>query len=252
MLVAIPVVVTSTGYAAFSQNLSTHGTGTLPGYTTANSLSMTYTTSSSLSAGVYTYTIHPTLTYGGRSTITDWQMKFDLPADFTNLDCVDAVCSSSGQTVSAVNTGSNGTIAAGGQVTFTVSFQTASANYVLQNIDISGTEALVWHTIRGMNVTRTQGDQTFSGGYYLTPYTITVSNNSGLNLSAWRVQADWDPATNTVSSVPGGVTYSTSATLLTIMSTSGLANGASYQFTATLGSTSSTWNLPELSVQGAL
>jgi hypothetical protein len=252
MLLAIPLAVTGTGYAAFSQNLSVSGTSTVPGYTASQNLSVSYDMSSCTSAPC-TYSINPmTLKYNGVNQIIGWQVQFDLPSDFTNLSCTGATCTSSGQTVTAVNTETNGTIAAGGTVMFTASFQTATTSYVLQNLNVSGTEAPVWQTMSGLSVSVVAGSRSQSGSDYLWPDTFTVTNDSGQEISAWQIQTDWDSSTNVVSSMPSGVTYSTSATHLTIQSTTGLANGDSYQFTPTLGSTNSSWSLTGDTVKGSL
>lgn len=253
-LLAIPLVLTGTGYALFSQQLSVNTTTTKPSYSTSNNMLFTYTRSLGTQGQKTVYTITGTVTNQGTASVTGWLLNFSLPTDFGGYGCgATVVCSTSGTTATVANGTGNGSIAPGGSVTFTVTFNsTASTNYTLQNISIAGSVAVGYQTISGLTVTASAGTRTKSGKWYYWPYTFTVTNNSGSAISAWRILAPWNSSTNAVNSMPANVNYVVAATQLTILSTTGMANNTSFQFTASLGSTSSTWVLTGYTIQGAL
>lgn len=252
LLLVIPIALSGTTYALFSQQLSVNASTDKPAYTSSNNTNMSYTVSSYLQATktVYTYTI-TVKNNNATSTITAWQLQFDIPSDFTQFSCASTVsCATSSARVTVNNGTGNGTLAAGATTSFTVNFTSYTAGYVLQNIVIAGTIQAVYQTISGLTMTATAGTRTKSGKWYYWPYTITVTNNSGSTISQWRIQATWSSSTNAVSSMPSTVNYVVAATQLTILSITSVANGASFQFVPTLGSTSSSWVLSGYSVQG--
>lgn len=252
-LIAIPLVLMGTGYALFSQQLSINTTTVYPSYTISNNMLFTYTRSLSTSGQKTIYSITGTVKNQGTTSVTAWLVNFSLPADFGAYSCGATVtCSTSGTTATVANGASNGTIAPGASVTFTLTFNsTASKNYILQNISVAGSVAVGYQTISGLTVTASAGTRTKSGKWYYWPYTFTVTNNSGSAISAWRILAPWNSTTNAVASMPANVNYVVTATQLTMLSTVGLANNASLQFTASLGSTSNSWVLTGYTIEGA-
>lgn len=253
LLLVIPLAVSSTGYAIFSQQLTVTGDSANVDYHATQHLDLSYTKSVSPSGQNWTYTMSPmTVKNNGTLSTLTWQVTFDLPSDATGFSCTNANCSQNGVTVTATNTGSNGTIAPSSSTNFSCTFTTADPIYTLQNVTVSGTLELVYETMSGLTVGYTTGTRTKTANWYYWPYTFTVTNNSGNNLRAWRVTASWNSTSNAVSSMDSTVNYTTSATQLTITSKTGLNNGSNFQFNATLGSTRRTWALSGYAVQGAL
>lgn len=205
------------------------------------------------SAGQKTvYNITGTVTNNGTASVTAWLVSFNLPSDFSNQSCDGTIsCSMNGTTLTINNGTGNGTIAAGNSVNFTFTFRSSLTSYNLQNISVAGTVPVGYQNISGLTVSASAGTRTKQGKWYYWPYTFTVTNNSGSAISAWRIQAPWNSGSNTVQSMPANVNYVTSATQLTMLSTTGMANNTSFQYTASLGSTSSTWTLTGYTIQGA-
>lgn len=253
ILLAIPLALASTGYAVFSQQLSVIGDSANVSYNATEHLDLSYTKSVSPSGSDWVYTMSPmTVKNNGTLATTAWQVKFDLPSDASQFSCTNANYSQSSVTVTAVNTVSNGTIAAGSSTGFSCTFKTAISNYTLQNINVSGTLILIYQTLSGLTMSVSAGTRTKSGKWYYWPYTFTVNNNSGSAIRAWRITASWSSTTNAVSVMDSTVDYTTSATQLTITSKTGMAIGATFQFAGTLESTNMNWALSGYAVQGAL
>ena len=253
MLIAVPLALSSVGYAIFTQNLSVNTSTIKPAYSSSQGLRVTYDRTVVPQGQVFTHTLNPiTITNYGTAGVTAWQFKFDLPSGFSNLACTNATCTTSGNTVTMVNTGTNGTINPSGSVTVSLSFRTSLTQYTLQNVFISGTPVLTYQTMSGLTVSRTIGTRTKSGKWYAWPYTFTVTNNTGQTISAWRITANWSTTTNQVNSMDATVNYTTSATQLTITRIASLANGQNFVFNASLGSTDINWVISGLAIQGAL
>lgn len=252
LLLVVPLAVTSTAYALFSQQLSIDATANSPGYTATQNLSLSYDKTVSQEGQGYTYRINPmSVKNNGTGTIDSWQVIFDVPADASQLNCTDANCTQDGQTVTVTNTITNGTIDGGNTATFSLQFKSSQSSYVLQNINVSGTLAPVFEAMPGLTVSANAGSMTQSGPWYDRPYTITVTNDSGNAITGWRIQAPWSTSTNRVVSMPGTVNYIEATSQLTILSKSGIADGATFQFTPTLGSTNAGWTLTGYTVEGS-
>jgi len=252
MLITIPLVLTSTGYALFSQSLSVNGAAQLPNYTSSQNLSLSYTTSVAAQGQVWTYTVSVTVKNdSGSRSVSAWQTTFDLPADYSNNSCTNATCTVAGTTITAVNTGTNGTIGPGGSVTYSFTFRSASQTFLFSNITVSGTLVPIYQTVSGLTMTAVAGTRTKSGNKYTWPYTITVTNNSGQNLAGWRITANWGTS-ETVTSMPATVNYTTTTSQITITSKSAINTGTNFVFVPSLTSTNQNWTLAGYSVQGAL
>lgn len=254
MLLVIPLTLTSTGYALFSQNLGLSGTGAKPAYTATQNMRVSYDVSRSPSGNRTKYTVTPiTVSNLGNETTTSWRLLFDAPGSVTQLSC-DAVvsCSLSGSTVTIESTASSQALAPGNSITFSVNFLSDAANSNLQNINISAMLALVYQTRAGLTVSAAPGTRTKSGKWWNVPHTFTVTNNSGLAIRSWRITANWSSSTNQVVSMDTTVNYTTSPTQLTMTSITGMSNSTTFQFSGTLGSTSNSWTLTGLSIQGAV
>lgn len=196
-----------------------------------------------------------TIKNNGVTSITAWQFQVTLPSDVTTVNCAPstvAVCSynATSKVLTVTNGSSNGTIAAGGSTTINnavtpIKFTTATANYVLQNVTVSATYAATYETISGLTVTVTKGKKT--GGKY--PVTVTITNNSGQNISGWQVTI---PTTATcTSTVQTGITYTCTTTVLTYTGAAiAIASGAQYTFSTTVTYTPNTWNVTGAAVKG--
>ncbi len=250
MLVSIPLVLTSTGYALFSQQLSVAGNANKPAYTSANYLFLSYDKTVTQIGQNWLYTIDVTVkNTSGTRTISAWQSSFSLPNGYTNLSCSSANCSTASNTLTATDTGGNGTITPNNTTTFTYSFQSSQSNYVFSSLSISGTVVPIYQTVAGLSATDTVGNQSKNKNVYTWPYTITVTNNSGEDLAGWRLLIPWT-SSNSVDSIPTSVNYVETATELQIMSKQPISNGTSFQFTANLSSTDRNWVMTGYTVEG--
>jgi hypothetical protein len=250
MLLAIPLFLSGTGYALFSQQLSVNTQATSPVYTSSQNLSVSYTKSVAPAGQNWAHSTTVTIKNNGTKATTAWQSTFSLPAGYSNMSCTSATCSQANNTNTAVNTVGNGAIAAGSTLNYTFTFRSASQTYRFSTIGISGTLAVTYAPVSGLNVSYTTGTRTKAGKWYTWPYTFTVTNNSGQNLAGWRIQAPWSTTNNQVASMPATVNYVEATTQLTIMSTQAINNGASFQFTANLSSTSATYSMTGHTVEG--
>jgi hypothetical protein len=237
-LIAVPLLLSSTGYALFAQQLSVHATATSPVYTATQNLAVSYDRIVTAAGPRWLYAIAVTIKNNGTHDTTAWQSSFSLPADAADVSCTDADCSQANDTNTALNTGSNGGITAGGTEAYSLSFTSATQDYTFTAIDISGTLANTYADISGLSVSASAGTRTQAGQWYTWPYTFTVTNNSGQDLDGWRIRTPWDTGTNQVATMPASVDYLETANQLIILSTQSIANGASFQFTADLSSTS--------------
>jgi hypothetical protein len=250
-IISIPFVLSSTGYALFSQQLSVAGDASKPAYSSSQDLSVSYTKAISPQESNWTYSITVNITNNGSTGVTAWLSDFSLPSDYSSVSCTDSSCSQSGNINTAQNSATNATIAPGGTVSYGFTFTTAEPNYRFTSIAVSGTPEITYGTVEGLTVTATAGTTTQSGGIYTTPYSITVSNNSGQEVTGWRILIPWS-ATNSVSSMEQSVDYTQSASELRIFSTQSLQDNSSHEFNASLSSTDSNWVLDNYVVEGQL
>ncbi len=244
----------SVGYALYSQNLSINTSVIKPAYSSSQGLRVTYNRSVAPAGSSWTHTLNPiTITNNGGTAVTAWQFVFTLPSGFTNLVCTSATCTPSGQVITMVNSGTNGTINPGASITVSLTYRTTLQQYTLQNVNISGTLALTFQTMSGLTVSRTVGAQTKSGQWFRWPYTFTVTNNSGQTIRAWRITGTpWNTTSNRVNSITATVNYISGASALTMDRTSTMATGTNYVFSANLESTDQNWALTAYPVQGSL
>lgn len=238
-LVAIPLALTSVGYALFTQQLSVQGAGKGVAYNSSQNLVVTYTKTVTQQGAQYLYNLNVTIKNNGTVATAGWQVLFDLPSDYTQLVCNSATCTPSGSRVTAVNTTSNGTIGTGSQTSFTLSFLTANSKYSLQNIAVSGVGAPTYQVVSGLTATHTTGAVTKVRGTNFWPYTFTIRNNSGRVITSWRLTINnWQTGDNKIQTMASTVNYVTGTNSLVISSKTSIANGSTFQFTASLGSSS--------------
>jgi len=250
MLVAIPLALTSVGYALFSQQLSIHANATEPVYTSSHNLSISYTKSIVSAGGKWQYTITVTVYNNNSRTTNSWQSTFSLPSDFSNLTCSNATCTQANSINTANNTTGNATIAANSSVVYTLVFRSSQQNYRFTSVGVSGTLTPIYASVSGLTVSASAGTRTKSGKWYTWPFTFTVTNASGQNLAGWRILIPWNTSTNQVNSMPTTVNYVETATQLTILSKQAINNGTSFQFVANLSSTSQNYVLSGYTVDG--
>lgn len=251
MLLAIPLALTSSGYALFSQQLSIDSNATKPAYSSSNNVILTYTKVLGSQGGRTTYDFTVTVKNIGTVATQSWQAGFDIPSDFVQFSCDGTVsCSTNADRVSVSSGAGNGAISPGGSIDFNFSFASYSPDWTLQNVTIAGTLPLVYQTIPGLTVSATPGTRTKNKNWFYWPYSFVVTNNSGSTISAWRIQANWSTSTNQVSSMDASVNYVEDPTQLTILSTSGMADSTTFPFSGVLGSTDGTWVLSGVTIQG--
>lgn len=253
ILIAVPLALTSVGYAIFTQNLAINTSTIKPAYSSSQGLRVTYSRTVTAAGQNWTHTLNPiTITNNGAIGVTAWQFVFTLPSGYSNLSCTGGTCTANGNIITMVNT-TNGTINPGGSVTVSLSFRTSLTRYTLQDVSISGTYAPVYQTMSGLTVSRTVGTRTKSGQWYRWPYTFTVVNNTGQTIQGWRIIATpWNTSSNRVNSITATVNYVSGATSLTMTRSASFPTGTNYVFTANLESTDINWALTAYPVQGSL
>lgn len=249
MILAIPLVLMSTGYALFTQKLTVTASSSGVTYTSSQNLSVRYSKTVTQAGGNWNYSLLFTVTNSGTGSIGSWQAGFDLPTGSTSMICVSVTCAQVGLVVTANSAAGNGTLIPGGQTTFTVTFTAPLATSVLQNLKISGLYASTYQAIPGLTMTVTRGARTKVGKYYYWPHTITVTNNSAFNVGSWRITADWGAA-NSVQTMPTTVNYTTTASQIIITSKTAVAKNNTFQFVPSLGSTSTAWTLTNYIIEG--
>lgn len=249
MIAAIPLVLMSTGYALFTQKLTVTANSSGVTYTSSQNLSVRYAKTVTQAGGSWNYSLLFTVTNNGTSSIGSWQTGYDLPTGSTSLICTSVTCTQAGLVVTASSTAGNGTLIAGGQTTFTVTFTAPLASSVLQNLKVSGLYASTYQTIAGLTMTATPGTRTKAGKNYYWPYTIVVTNNSAFNVGSWRITADWGAA-NSVQTMPTTVNYTTTVSQIVITSKTSVAKNSTFQFVPSLGSTSTAWALTNYIIEG--
>ncbi|MCA9324817.1 cellulose binding domain-containing protein, partial [Candidatus Saccharibacteria bacterium] len=158
-LLAIPLVLTSTGYALFSQDLTVDGNVTKPAYSRSQSLLMTYDKVVTVfNQNRWEYNLTITIENQGTSNVNSWHLTFDLPSNNTGFRCFDdTVCVENNGAVTIDNGTSTAIITAGNSVSFTMRFRLTTDTYSLQNIDISGTYAPTYQTISGLTASHVLG-----------------------------------------------------------------------------------------------
>lgn len=240
VLLVMPVVVLTTTYALFSQQLTINGSASSVAYVSNNYTTATYTKTQT-GTGPYTYSIAMTIKNNGATSITAWQVTFNLPPGMTGLTCPSSVvCTQNATTVTLKNGTGNGTIITLSTTSFSFSFTTTAASYTLQNVTISATYATTFQTVAGLTVTASLG--TKSGGAY--PLTMTITNNSGQSMSGWQVTIPTSKTCTAITGLPSGVTSVCGAGLITLTAnTVTIASGASYGFSTPL---------PLISVSGTM
>ncbi|MBP6037797.1 MAG: hypothetical protein KA604_00470 [Candidatus Saccharimonas sp.] len=252
LLLVAPVVLAGGSYAIFTQDLSIGANTSSVGYVSNNYTMFTYTKTATFAAGVYTYKINPfVIKNNGVTAITAWQVQFDVPSDTTVITCPTSVTCNLNNTTKVVTITRTVTIAAGATSTInntanSIRFTTATPNYVLQDVAVSATYSTAYTAIAGLTVVATAGAK--SGGMF--PLTVTISNNSGQSISGWQVKI---PTTKSCTSAghPAGVTYTCTTTFLTYTGAAiQIANGANYNFTASITTTMTSWNTSGATVTG--
>jgi len=255
MLAAIPIVLMSTGYALFSQDLSVSGNVAKPAYSRSQNLLMTYDKVVTVyNANRWEYNLTFTVTNTGVSTTDSWHLTFTIPSNANAFKCFDdTVCTNTSGAIVVDNGTSNAILAPGNSASFTMRFRLTTDTYTLQNINISGTFAPVYQTMAGLTTSYTKGARVKHQGNFYWPYTFTVTNNSGQDISAWRILTDWDGATNSIwpNTTDTTINYLEDAAELRIFSKTGVANNDTFQFVITLSSSDKNWTLGSYSIQGA-
>lgn len=251
ILLAYPLLLSSVGYALFSQNLSINATSNKPAYTATPGMSLNYTYTTTPSGSILIYNVTANVKNIGAGSVTSWQAKFDLPSDFTQFSCQSTVTCTNNTNAVTVNSGTNNsTISAGGTVTFTFTFRSAVQKYQLQNIYVIGVEPS-FVAITGLTVSSAAGTQTGDGFLrYKRPYTFTVTNTSGQPVKMWRIvtTGSW-PSGNTVISMDPGVHYMDLSSQLVMIRTSPIASGGTFVFVGTFGYALG-WSLSALQITG--
>lgn len=249
-LTALPLAVSGTGYALFSESLTLNTTAQKPYYSSTQQLYATYTKTETANGSNTNYSLSVTIKNTGVTSVTAWQYKFDVPSNVTSVTCQSTVtCTKSGVTETVKNGTGNGTIAAGASTSaFTITFTSATAKYVLQNNYVSGTYSTTYATVAGLTVGYVAGTRTKSGSTYTYPYTFTVTNNTAQTLG-WKAVCTWssNPTTKTVDTT---VSYTAATANITFTYKTSIAALTNFTFNGTFKRTSSTWKISACTITG--
>lgn len=253
LIVAMPFFLIAVSYALYSQNLSLVGNTQKPAYSSSEDLKVTYQKTVTNVSGGYQYSISPmTVTNDGASSVTAWQVIFNLPTDFTNLVCNTSInCSVSGTVLTITSGSTNGLITAGGNQVSDFSFNSNLSTYTLQDVNVSGTVNVGYQVIGGFT-TLFQVTNTKTRGKWLDiTYHVTVTNSSGSSISSWRITTPWNSTNNAVRSLDAPYTYVVGTNILTINGASSVVNGQNLQFNTVLSTKLTGWS-PTPTLEGQL
>ena len=251
LILAIPLALSGTGYALFSQKLSVQTNSSKPSYSSTQSVFFTYAKTETPVGTTTQYTLNSmTISNRGITSITAWRLSFSVPVDVTLFACDSTVtCTQSGQTITVVNKAANGTLAPGASTTFTASFTSSTSGYALQNIAVSGTVSTNYQNINGLTITINPRTVSKQGATYTYGYPFTVQNTSGQTVAAWQAVCSWSaiPTTSTISST---VSYTTNTSSITFTSKTSLTTNTSLDFTGTFTTKSASWVISNCTIQG--
>lgn len=210
----------------------------------------TYTKTETANGSNTNYSLSMTVQNKGVTNVTAWQVKFDVPSNVTTVTCQSTVtCTKSGVTVTLKNGTGNATIAAGASTTaFTITFTSATARYVLQNVYVSGTYSTTYQTISGLTIGYVAGTRTRAGSTYTYPYTFTVTNNTAQTLG-WKAVCTWssNPTTKTVATT---VSYTAATANITFTYKTSVTALNTFPFTGSFALNSSTWTISGCTITG--
>lgn len=251
MLSVLPLALTGTGYALFSQDLHINANVTKPAYSANQNLYFAYTTTETAGKNTINYTLSPvTITNKGSIAINSWQATFDVPSDVSHVSCSSSVtCKKSGTTVTVTSGTANSTLLAGTATDFTMSFASSISKYTLQNITIGGTYAATYQPVAGLSVNFTQGATTQHGSQYSYPHTFTVTNKSAQTIFAWQVTCTWTDNPFSVSADPT-VDYASNLNTITFTGSTAISPNNSTSFTSVFTAKSDTWALTACNALG--
>lgn len=242
----------STGYALFKQNLALNATVSKPSYSSSQYMKMSYTKTETPSGSNTNYSLSTVITNNGITSVTAWQLKFDVPSNVTTVTCQNTVtCTKTGVTVTVVNGTGNGTVAAGASTAaFTISFTSATAKYTLQNIIISGTFSTAYQNVSTLTITPSLTSSSKAGSTYTYNYSFLVKNTSPTqSLSAWQAVCTWSLRPNS-STISTNVNYTSTTSTITFTSKTALAANSNITFTGKFPIKSSTWVISGCTIQG--
>lgn len=238
-LVAIPVLLTSAGYALYAQELDIDVSTAKPAYAYSENLLMTYDKVVTVyNANRWEYNVTFYITNTGTQNTNSWHLTFELPANVNGFRCWDdTVCVEDGNGFVTVDNGSStAIILAGGSVSFTMRYRLTTDTHTIQNINVSGTYAPEYESLPGLTASYVVGSRHRHQGLFYWYHDFTVENNSGYDLDNWRIFAAWDSSyavwpnhTDTT------INYLEDTSELRILSTLPLADGDSFEFTIDIG-----------------
>ncbi len=239
MLIAIPLLLSSTGYALFSQQLSIDGTTAKPSYTYSQNLLMTYDKVVTVfNTRRWEYNLTVTISNLGTKNTDSWHLTFDTPANVNGIKCFDdTVCVEDGNGHFTIDNGnSTGLILAGGSVSFTMRFRLKTDTYTLDNINVSGTYAPNYQSLPGLTTAYVTGSRNKHQGLFYWYQTFTVTNNSGFDLDNWRIIAGWDSSYAVwANGTDTTINYFEDTSEIRMLSTTPLLDGDSFVFTIDVG-----------------
>lgn len=191
----------SVGYSVLQESFSINGTVNLKsGDTPGEEEEIAYELEVSLSkwqAGRYEYQYNPfTLTYQGTENTTSWNIVFDIPDDATISSCWNVQCVLKDGYLT-IHSNSNNSILTPNQTltNFGFQFSTTMDNYELNTKKVNfytptRPNPLEITITDGLNVTHTKGNGWNDGGMYVSQFTLTISNDSEIDLTSWQIEID--------------------------------------------------------------
>lgn len=255
MIIGIPLVLMSTGYALYSQRLNVEGSVTKPAYSMGQKMLFTYTSVVTQSGSKWNYTINGTMRNNGTTSTESWSLKYDLPAGTSTPACTSVTCTMSGVTVTVASQVANNAIAPGGTAAFTMTFSLTTPTYQLANIVTAAVLPVQYAAYTGLTATMTRTSTPAKvGGKWTSDYSFTVKNTTAQPL-VWKISATpWVSASNTVVATGTSTTmnYSSLASELQITSKSALpVMTGTLTFTMRLTGPNNTWALTAVPIVGA-
>lgn len=188
----------SIGYSIVEESFSINGTATLNNNTGGEEEEIAYELDVSLSkwqAGRYEYQYNPfTLTYQGVESTTSWNIVFDVPDDSTLSSCWNVQCVLKDGYLTLHSTSENSFLNPNQTLTnFGFQISTTMENYELNTKKVNFYTATRPNPLEvtfteGIEVTLTKGNGWNEGNMSVSQFTVTLANNTGVDLTSWQIE----------------------------------------------------------------
>lgn len=202
----------SVGYSLLKESFSINGSASLKKEQTGGG-DFAYELDVSLSkwsTGNYEYQYNPfTLKYLGDVDTTSWNIVFDVPDDATLSSCWNVICVLKDGYLTLHSNTTNSILKPSQTLTnFGFQMNTSMENYQLNTQKVNFyTETypnpLEVELTEGITVTKTKGNGWGDGDMFVSQFSLTINNDSGVDLNSWQIEIAKPTNETTISNVWG-------------------------------------------------